>query len=243
MNRRELLAASAASTLLGTGGCIANLDPRDEKSTDPDDENTTDENTVPGCTSKAEWTGDITSGPADPDPDSIAGHRDCANADRPEPTGNVCETFELEKQNGEIDEFRSVGVEPYPEPPNTFDEEPLTEYVYEYEDAYQQNKAVSEYGERAYGAGAEILDDWGDPTRRLDIYDQITVVGIRFAPPVSYVTRDGNFVGDDNLSEQAVYGVDETGIVRIEEPYLDNDEKIVESPPNPVEDGDLLECF
>ncbi|MFC7237302.1 hypothetical protein ACFQS4_03570 [Saliphagus sp. GCM10025317] len=242
MNRRELLVAGAVSVLLGTGGCIANLNPQGENSANLDDKNSPDENAVPGCTSKAEWIDDNTNGPF-PDPDSIAGRRNCANADRPEPTGDVCETFELEKPNGEIDELHSVGIKPYPEPPSTFDEESLTEYVYEYEDAYQQNKAVSEYGNRVIGAGAETLDNWGDPTRVLELYDEITVIGIRFAPPVNYRSHDGNFVGDDNFSDEAVYGVDETGVVRLHERYFGDERAVVKETPDPVEDGDLLECF
>lgn len=240
MNRRELLGVSAVSTVVGMSGCIGNFDARDDNSTDSNSENSTGTNDVPGCTSKEEWTDDITSGPTEPDPDSIAGRRDCAKADRPEPTGDVCETFELEKQNGEIDELHSVGVKPYPEPPTAFDEESLTEFVYEYEDAYSQNEAVAEYGERAIGAGADF---WEDSTRVLERYDETTVIGISFAPPVEYRTTGGGFAGDDNFSDEAVYGVDETGIVRLHEGYLDRDEKTVENTPDPVEDGDLLECF
>ncbi|MFC7213112.1 hypothetical protein ACFQO4_03340 [Saliphagus sp. GCM10025334] len=241
MNRRELLAASAVSVLLGAGGCIADLDPQDENSTDLDDENTSNENAVPGCTSKAEWADDHTDGPF-PSPDSIAGHRNCANADRPEPTGDVCETFEVEGEDGETTEFYSAGVESYPDPPSDFDAITLQSYVFEYELAYTQNWAVLEHeGEKVVEFSFTSHD-----TAIIDGDDEITAIYIAFGFAFRRASGSGTGGYYDAFGEGAIYGIDETGVVRADADYYHNLENLPddsENLPDPVEDGDLLQCF
>ncbi|WP_276256761.1 hypothetical protein [Halomontanus rarus] len=232
MNRRELLTVSASSALLGTGGCLTNLGSWDEDST---------ENDVPGCTQKEKWITDITAGPADPDPNSIVGRRDCANADRPEPTGDVCKTIELEREDGEINEFHSTGVEPYPDPPTAFDEESLTEYVHEYERAYSKNGAVSKYDHSGNAVSVAVGIDERE-TQVLNYNDKITVVRIEFGVGVETRNSDGSGIASDQLSEVSVYAIDESGIVRTDAEYT-HDESIADEILDLVEEGTLLECF
>ncbi|MCU4924893.1 hypothetical protein OB905_02695 [Halobacteria archaeon AArc-dxtr1] len=237
MNRRSLLAASSAGAVLGVSGCLADLESLSGSSGDEG---------VPGCTHRSEWNDDITTGSADPDPDSVAGRRDCANAERPEPTGEICTTVELESEDGEINEFHSTGIEPYPDPPTAFDEQSLIEYVYEYERAYSNNWAVSRYESprRAVMISFGIHEN---DTRVLD-HDEITAIKIEFGFGVESRNQDGEGgIASDHLGEVSVYGIDETGIVRSDAEYTfdedENGESTFDETLDPVEDGDLLQCF
>jgi hypothetical protein len=222
MRRREILFASVSSTL-AISGCV------DAPWSDGDD----DTNGVPGCTQDAEWTDTIAAGPADPDTGSIAGRRNCSTATRPEPTGEVCETFVREVENGTNRTVHSVGVRPYPDPPSTFETETLRSFVSAYERAYTQNAAVAEHGANVVEFSFSTIE-----TRTIDRFD--TVTGIVIAFGFGYRDERGGYT--DSFGNVAVYGVDETGVVRRPEPYgpgeIDPDEV-----GDPVENGHLLECF
>lgn len=220
---------SAAGSLLGISGCIDNFTSRDGSSTAGND--------VPGCTQTEEWTTDITTGPANPESDSIAGRHDCTNADRPEPTGDLCETFEVEREDGEVAEFHSAGVREYPDQPADFDDRTVQTFVAAYERAYTQNRAVSRNGKHTVEFSFTTHE-----TTTIDEYDEIFVVSIEFG--FAFRLEDGSGTGGyhDAFGEGALYGVDETGIVRIGRDNYDPDSD-PEELPDPVEDGDLLQCF
>ncbi|MCU4925299.1 hypothetical protein OB905_04765 [Halobacteria archaeon AArc-dxtr1] len=232
MNRRTLLEMGATGAFLGAAGCLDEIDPRTDQTTG---------NEVPGCTQKDAWETEITTGPTDPDPASIAGRRDCANADRPEPTGDVCETFEVEGDDGETTEFHSAGVEPYPDPPSNSDEEAVHSFVSEYERAYTQNGAVAEYGDSVVEFSYTTHD-----TETVDESNAITTVYIAFG--FGFRQEGGADPGGyhDAFGEGAIYGIDETGIVRTDAEYYHEIENLPDDPealPDPVEDGQLLQCF
>lgn len=215
------------SAILFAGtGCLGNLDPADESPTEQD---------VPGCTQKEEWDADITTRPAESPPDSIAARRDCANADRPEPTGDVCETFEKTGGDGETTEIHSVGVRPYPNPPSDFDGETLREFVKKYERAYNQNQTVS-------GDGANIvLFSFGiQDTTVSTAAGGVSSVVVEYSTTVRVYRRDGSGALADGFWAGAHYGIDETGIVRAQ---VEDPDFYIDDLPDPVETGDLLQCF
>ncbi|MCU4926224.1 hypothetical protein OB905_09540 [Halobacteria archaeon AArc-dxtr1] len=235
MNRRSLLAASGTSVLLGVSGCLDELDSGDENETDDDGS----EGEVPGCLQKESWPdggGEI----EDPPSESIAGRRDCTNADRPEPTGDVCTEHEITFGDG-TETFRSEGVEPYPDPPEEFTEEAVRSFVSDYEQAYRQNGAVERLEDRLLGFSVSVEDD---ATQTLEADDDIDRIRIEYTVGSSIVDRDGaGTVESDPYGDAAVYGVDETGVVRAEAEYYQTDDDDEEETPDPVEEGDLLECF
>lgn len=234
MNRRELLAGSSVG-ILAASGCLGGRGTGDGAGSGG---TTADEDDVPGCTWKAEWTDDVTDGPADADPESIAGRRDCSTADRPEPAGDVCRTFDPEGEDGADGASHSVGVASYPEPPESFDDETVTSYVAEYERVYARNAAVARYGDRVVGISVGVDED---ETQVLDRDDEIAAVRIEFGVGLRIRSprSDGSY-SEDRLGEAAVYGIDETGVVRAETEY---DEAVPEETADPVADGELLQCF
>lgn len=254
MKRRKLVVGGAATALFGLGGCLGSPERANEEangSPEPSNDENRDEmergdeqkreetngDDVPGCAHTDEWPDDSTIGPSDPDPTSIVGHHGCASAERPEPTGDVCTTFVIEDDDGEATELHSVGIEPYPDPPTSFDDETLRSYVHEYEKAYSHNAAVSQYGEDVASASVGIHED---RTRVLERDDGITAIRIEFGVGlrIEYQARNGYY--EDSFGEAAVYGIDETGIGRADAEYT---ETVPEETPDPVEEGMLLECF
>ena len=212
--------------LLPTAGCVENLGLADRSDSGQD---------VEGCTQVEEWDADISSGLAEPPPGSIADRRDCANADRPEPTGDVCETFTVEGEDGKATEIHSVGVQPYPDPPSGFDRETLREFVKKYERAYNQNQTVS-------GDGANIvLFSFGvQDTTVSTASGGVSSVVVEYSTVVRLYRRDGSGALAEGFWAGAHYGIDETGIVRAE---VDDPEFYIEDLPDPVETGNLLQCF
>jgi len=229
MNRRELLVASAASAL-GVGGCVGRLGP-------PDGGDTPD-NSVPGCAQKEVWERTITTSSDDPDPGSIADRRDCTTASRPEPTGDVCATYEGEGHDGEEISIHSPGVASYPSPPSTVDAEALQSFVSAYERAYTQNSAVSRHGRNVVEFSFETHQ-----TETLDRDDSIGVVVIEFGYGYRIRREQDSDSYTDAFGEFAVYGVDETGVVRVPADSPQGGQIEPDAVPDPVEDGELLECF
>lgn len=231
MHRRDFLTGCAVSSLLGSSGCIGAFE-RSGGTNSSD----TDGSPVTGCLQKDEWPSDITSTPQSLEQNSIADRRDCSDADRPEPTGDVCSTFVIGEDEGEPREYQSVGVKPYPNSPNSFTENTIVPFIYAYERAYSQNSAVLEYGNQLVAAPVTIKTDL---TQVLAYNEEITVVGIEFAHPLTIATADG-FSYEDSFDNAAVYGIDVTGILRGE---ATPDEIRNRGASDPVEHGSLLECF
>jgi len=127
MNRRTVLAAVGTAGLFGTSGCLNELGTVTDGLVDPD-----------GCPQDVDWDGAHTRPTADVDSDSIAGQFGCANADRPQPSGDICDTFEIDGET-----YRTVDIEPYPDPPATFDESAVTAFVHDYERAYTRNRLLN----------------------------------------------------------------------------------------------------
>ncbi|MFC7216216.1 hypothetical protein ACFQO4_19320 [Saliphagus sp. GCM10025334] len=230
MNRRKVLTGISTGALLGVGGCLET----DTSFLDETSDDSGDGNSVPGCTQKETWSDGGNATPEDPDPASIAGRHDCSSTRRPEPTGEVCTTF-TPVISGEERTIHSAGIEPYPEPPSSFDEETLVSYVSEYENAYFHNSMVEKYRDELRGAGIRVEED---ETRIKQTENAITLVYIRFFTSTSTLS-DGTTPSVGDGAGAAGYGIDETGIVRTEARYSVSEEEM----PDPVESGTLLECF
>ncbi|MFC7215629.1 hypothetical protein ACFQO4_16260 [Saliphagus sp. GCM10025334] len=228
MNRRKLLTGISTSVFLGVGGCLetGNSWLGDNSGNSEDD--------VPDCMQKDEWNSDIDKGPKNPDPTSIAGRYDCSSARRPEPTGDVCTTF-TPVISGEERTIHSDGVEPYPDPPDSFDQDTVVSYVYRYESSYFHNSMVEKYRDELTHAGLRVEED---ETRIEKTKDGITIIYIRFFNGTGTIT-DGKYPAAGDGAGAAAYGVDETGIVRAGTKYSVSDKEM----PDPVENGTLLECF
>ncbi|MCU4925394.1 hypothetical protein OB905_05245 [Halobacteria archaeon AArc-dxtr1] len=232
---------SSAGAGIAISGCLDEFDSQNE-----DDENDGDDDTdrvvvregADGCLEKDDWSDDATTGSADPEPGSIADQLDCSNATRPEPTGDLCATFEVTTADDERT-YESAGIRRYPDPLTTFDEETITSFVAEYEQAYAHNSSVEESGKNLTGFGINIDDDL---TRAFDTDTERTLLRIQYHTSESIVTDNGHSSGGGPGA--AVYAVDETAIARSEDESRDDVEELdSEEIPDPVEDGDLLQCF
>ncbi|MFC7230869.1 hypothetical protein ACFQMM_04620 [Saliphagus sp. GCM10025308] len=112
----------------------------------------------------------------------------------------------------------------------------------EYELAYTQNWAVLERGRENVVEFSFTSHD----TATIDGDDEITIIYIAFG--FAFRRESGSGTGGyyDAFGEGAIYGIDETGVVRAEAEYyhdLENLPDDSEALPDPVEDGDLLQCF
>ncbi|MCU4924897.1 hypothetical protein OB905_02715 [Halobacteria archaeon AArc-dxtr1] len=230
MKRRTLLTTGVTGAVLSASGCLDGV----ESLVDNGDEGVSD------CSQVESWD-DGSGGPSDPAPDSIAGCWDCADANRPEPTGDVCAEHEVQTADGATT-YESLGVASYPDPPSSFDDEVVAAFVEEYERAYSQNELVLRFGDRVVEGGAMLEEDETEP---LDWYDDIAVVGLEFGVGHTEVTG-GGLGATDPVETIAVYGVDETGIVRAAAPEHTVGERGDIGRGNrldPIENGDLLACL
>ncbi|MCU4924522.1 hypothetical protein OB905_00790 [Halobacteria archaeon AArc-dxtr1] len=237
MNRRELLTASSTGVLLGVSGCLDELESQPENGEQKDDLEIQDD--VEGCTAKEAWGTEATSGPEDPDPGSIADRFDCASASRPEPTGDVCKRFVVSDGG----EYESHGIEPYPDPPAEFTDATLTTFVHDYEQARFANGQVTASKEQFVGGGLSVDED---DTRILDLYPDITSIRIQYSTTVTRFEYDSHNLSEGHGPGAAVYGIDETGVVRTSTDPVHSDELDDLDPedvPDPVDEGTLLECL
>lgn len=237
MQRRTVLAAlsTSAVALAGcvTGGTSGGDGEHSGNGNDDDgnNENGTDNNG--NDDNSGQPNGDIPE-------DSLVAHFDEA------PTRPECEyeseTVEV-KFGGETDSFETAEVVPYPEPPASFTEDEITNFVKDYEEAYVRYNAVCP----AESSGHILsVAHTVELTETFDWYDDIHIVsmyGVRGA--TSGLDSDGNLWEADMGYSGVVYAVDETAVARAdfdEAGKLEPDE-FEEEAPDPVLEGALLSAF
>lgn len=98
---------------------------------------------------------------------------------------------------------------------------------------------MSERGESVVGFEVRTTE-----TEVYDDYDEIRVVRIDVLVDFATFDEDRGLASTESLGEAAVYGIDETGLVRAATPHRRTIDGDVEAEtPDPVEDGRLLACF
>jgi hypothetical protein len=243
MERRKFLSGSIVAAFTSISGCLND----DDESVDGNDSDkktaTSNEST---CIQKDNWESGMSTNKKRVEQDTIAGRRNCMNAQRPEPTGDICSEFQIKDEEGEQHTYYSIGVKQYPTLPDLLNIDTVLPFIYEYERAYSQNLAILEYGERLVQGSVTIKEDL---TKEIDIYKNIFVVGIEYAQPLTFIKNedlsdeDNKFSGfsyEDNFSDAAVYAVDKTGLLRTD---AQPDEIRNQDIPDPVKSGDVIECF
>ena len=231
MKRRTVLAALSTSAV-AVAGCVSGDssgggDERSDNGNDDDGNGETDDGN--SGQSNGEW------------PDgSLVTHFDG------EPTRPECEyeseTVEVE-HNGEITEKETAEVVPYPEPPASFTEDEITDFVKEYEEAYVRYDAVCPADRSGHILSVAHTVEL---TETFDWYDDIHIVsmyGVRGA--TGGIDSNGNLWEADMGYSGVVYAVDETGVARADfsgAGKLEPDQ-FEEEAPDPVQEGELLSTF
>jgi len=215
MKRRTLLTAAGASTA-ALAGCLSDARAPGEGNGD-DDENS--EN------------GDGAS-------DDIRGRFDG------EPTRPECEreseTVTVDRGD-ETEERETAETIPYPDPPSSFDDETVLDYVESFEEAYVRHDAICGSSdailEVAYSVENRETVDWDG---------EATAVYLYYAGGASSgVTEDGSEWTADLGFRGVVYGVDKTGAARVEAPDQQGADPrgLAEQLPEFLDDGALVETF
>ncbi|USZ69716.1 hypothetical protein NGM10_16570 (plasmid) [Halorussus salilacus] len=227
MDRRELLASVGLSVCLPLGGCLGDgsgFGSADESS-DSDDR----------PTETTDATDDDETETAAPNP--VAERFGCSSAYRPESDVEAGVEHEVEVGD-ETEVYESVGSTDYPTPPAAFDGDAVETFVAEYEKVYQRNVYLDKHEDRLVE-----FDPMVEGVERFDFRDPVATVRVDFAVHFAAVSGD-SVVMTEPAGEAAVYAVDETGLARTDAEYRGNVEGSVrEATPDPLEDGDLLECF
>ena len=167
-----------------------------------------------------------------------------------EPTRPECtvesETIEVRRGDG-TEEVETAATLPYPDPPTSFADEDVLEYVDAFERAYVTNDSLC--GRRASGY---VLGTAYTVERRetFDWYDDVTVVFLLRAGGATAGADEAGFVWVADLAfGGVVYAVDETGVARAafdEAQALDGDgdeDGFEARAPDPLEDGELVAGF
>lgn len=145
--------------------------------------------------------------------------------------------------DGEMQTYETVGTIPYPDPPTTFTEEAVVDYVIDHEEAYVYHTTLcdTERNVTSVFYKAEIV-------RKFDWYEAITVVAVaRYGAAGGGVDEEGRRWVATPALNVVIYAVDETGIARMLSPGLadswvhpDEWERVA---PDPLIDGDLIYRF
>lgn len=239
MHRRTLVAAvgatvAAAGCLDQSPGSDSTGEPGDGTDSDGSNENGTDgEN---GNDSDSNSTTDPDGGPRTVDVESVVAAFD-GQVERPECT-RESETVELERGD-ETSEYETEATIPYPDPPNSFDDDAIFEYVADFEEAYITHSVLCE-------SSAEYVFDVANSVREQHLLgwdDEITVMFCRrLAGATHGADEDGNEwqadIGDDGVA----YAIDETGAARVRVGTHDVEAYEADGP-SPLEEGDLVAVF
>lgn len=235
MERRKFLSGSIVAAFTSISGCV-NDDDDDESVDGSDSDKKTATSNESTCIQKDNWESGMSTDKKRVEQDTIAGRRNCMNAQRPEPTGDICSEFQIKDEEGEQHTYYSIGVKQYPTLPDLLNIDTVLPFIYEYERAYSQNLAIFEYGERLVRGSVTIKEDL---TKDIDIYKNIFVVGIEYSQSWTFIKNEG-LSYEDNFSDAAVYAVDKTGLLRTD---AQPDEIRNQDIPDPVKSGDVIECF
>jgi len=185
MKRRPLLTAAGASTV-ALAGCLGDT-------------------TVPGAgNGDSGENGDWTS-------DSIRNHFDG------EPTRPECEreseTVTVDRGD-ETEQRETAETIPYPDPPSSFDDEVVLDYVESFEEAYVRRDAICGSSDAILEVAYSV-----ENSEALDWDGEATAVYLYYAGGASSgVDENGIEWAADLGFRGVVYGVDETGAARVEVP-------------------------
>ena len=165
-----------------------------------------------------------------------------------DPTRPECtvesETIEVRRGDG-TEAVETAATVPYPDPPTSFADADVLEYVDAFERAYVTNDSLC--GRRGSGY---VLNTAYTVERRetFDWYDDVAIVFLLRAGGATAGADEEGFVWVADLAfSGVVYAVDETGVARAafdEASALDEDEDEFEArAPDPLEDGELVARF
>jgi|GEM_PF-2823234 len=254
MKRRRVLAALGTSTA-ALAGCLSDgdddADPNEENGdsrgeTAPDGEAETTPDEQPRETEEDGTEEDETDEEderEDHEPKSVVTNFDEAPT-RPECEVNS-ETITCEGRDGEQEEFETASTESYPDPPDTFQQEALFEYIETFDHAYRSQETLCEDA-----TASDVVEFFFTVESResFDWYDGIEILVLyRIAAPTTWVSvSDGEctqsvaFVAPTSV----VYAVDETGVARVEYPESTPDDPEFEADaPDPLDEGTLVATF
>lgn len=212
MNRRTLVSAVGATIALS--GCLSD-DPVNGHADDGSDPS------VEGS-----------------DTDSVRDHFD-DGPERPDCT-RESETVEIERGDGETNEYETAETIPYPDSPAEFTTDALVEYAAAFERAYITRNVLCDGGGDDY-----VLDIANGIEERetFDWYDDITIVYLqRFAGASHGIGDDGAEWQSDIGPTVACYAIDETGVARVQTRYQSSDE-YESGGPDPIDEGSLVHVF
>ncbi|MFW5974228.1 MAG: hypothetical protein ACOCPZ_02470 [Natrialbaceae archaeon] len=162
-----------------------------------------------------------------------------------EPTRPACtvdsETISVEVGE-ETREFETASTKPYPEPPESTDEESVADYVTAFEEAYLTHRILCERSDDDH-----VLSI-GFSAERTDAFDRgetAWLVFLRYAGGASRGVDDGALWEADLGYSQALYAVDDTGAARVafEEPRDPSRAEIRSDAPDPLTDGEFVDRF
>ncbi len=160
--------------------------------------------------------------------------------DRPE-CAVESETIAVEVGD-ETREYETAATIPYPDPPTSFDEDAIVEYVNAFEEAYVVHEALCDRS----GSGHVIRISYA--VDRVETFDRpgggLTVFQ-RFAGGPSMGVDDGGLWQADIGYRNVLYVVDETGAARAEfdDPRDPGRQEIETEAPDPIDAGDLVAVF
>lgn len=169
---------------------------------------------------------------------AIVDRFDCEQVRRPTPDVDAGIEHVFEYPEGDELVYESVGSASYPAPPTSADVAQIESFVSDHEAAFQQNRLVDRYG-----AGLSDFAFGVDRLLTVDHRRSIDVIRIDFYLFDETFTDEGEPVVG-HAEGGAIYGVDETGAVRVEADYHAGlDDEAVADAPDPLETGTLVDCF
>ena len=219
MNRRQLLSAIGASTLLS--GCLA------------DETDDTDASSGVDPASDSDADGEQPEPPAGTVVDQFG-----TSPTRPE-CSIESETIEFEIE-GDTRTYATAATTPYPDQPDTFGDSALAEYVESFENAYVTHNVLCD--RRGSGHIIGVRNQISERTV-LDWYEDVTAVHLqRYAGASAGVEEDGAMWQSDIGPTAAWYAIDETGAARIQGEYQEPTDDPADAP-SPLEAGTLVAAF
>ncbi|WP_254808194.1 hypothetical protein [Natronosalvus amylolyticus] len=233
MKRRTvLLALGSASALAGclaeNGGAGGNGDAGDDNEND-------DDGTANGTNGAGENDGEHDDGSVVDSFDGELSRPDCSVD---------AETIEIEvEHDDEPLTYRTAATKPYPDPPDSLDEDTILEYLDAFEHAYVSKEVLCGRNGSghiltiAYSRQERKVFDWETPGT--------TIFLLRAAGATRGIEDSGGEWAAELGFHGVVYTVDETGVARADfdgAGGLEADE-LESKAPNPLEDGELVARF
>ncbi|GAA0661658.1 hypothetical protein ACFQDG_05075 [Natronoarchaeum mannanilyticum] len=213
MKRRTLMTAAAGTATAALAGCLGDATAPGSENGDSGED--------------GDWTSDSIR-------DHFGGEPTRPECERESETVTV-------NRGDETEQRETAETIPYPDPPSSFDDEAVLDYVESFEAAYVRHDAICESSDAILEVAYSV-----ENSEALDLDGEATAVYLYYAGGASSgVTEDGIEWAADLGFRGVVYGVDETGTARAQVPDEQGADPrgLVEQLPELLDDGKLVATF